>query len=100
MFYKHLYDKGVCKVSHLFDINGEPLSFSVFLNKFNIVNFDFIRYFGLVSAIPKDWRNSLRINFVGVRSSKNEEYFNTFLNCSRPSRFVYDDLIVYINKDC
>lgn len=57
VFDRYLYDKGSCLYIHnSFDENGTPFTFENFTTNYDISNFLFTRYWGLINAIPKDWR--------------------------------------------
>ena len=56
VFIKFLYDKGVKYVRNIFHEDGSPLSIAAFKTNFNLVNFPFTIYLGLVNSIPREWR--------------------------------------------
>ena len=49
-------DKGVMYVKDIIQENGKALNYLAFLQKFNITQCHFTTYWGLVSAIPRDWK--------------------------------------------
>ena len=58
MFDKYLYDKGIIYVQNCFDENGTPFTYDEFTTNHDILNFPFTRYWGLINAIPRNWRVS------------------------------------------
>ena len=58
LLYSNLYDKGVMKIIDLFDANNVPLDYLGFIRKYNVLNFPFTTYWGLIKAIPTQWRSN------------------------------------------
>ena len=49
------------KIIDLFDVNNVPLDYLSFIRKYNVLNFPFTTYWGLIKAIPSQWRSNLNI---------------------------------------
>ena len=60
-FCKHLFDKGLIYVKDLFDDNGVPFTYNHFCRIYDINDFPFTRFWGIIAAIPRLWRRS-RLN--------------------------------------
>ena len=58
IFYKQWYTKGIRTIEDLLTENGSFLTFHQFVNKYN-VNSNFLKYYGILSAIPAQWKNNL-----------------------------------------
>lgn len=58
MFDRYLYEKGIVYVQDCFDENGSPFTYERFTTNYDISNFPFTRYWGLINAIPRNWRVS------------------------------------------
>ena len=59
VFYQTWYDAGVTKISDTLSQNQDFLKWHEFAIKFNL-NVPFTTYYGLVNAIPKEWKANLR----------------------------------------
>lgn len=81
-----MYKKGVVKVDDLLDDNGCFLSFLAFKNKFSLDLLPFTTYYGIISAIPRHWKDNMAL--VNTK----EEMINTDLSLLR-SRHIYNSLI-------
>ena len=89
VFYKQVYDRGIIKIRQLFDDTGHPLSYHTLINKYDIARFPFISYFGLIAAIPNEWKDRYRLENLITCESPNESLLTKFINSKRPSKFVY-----------
>ena len=58
VFYQTWYDAGVIKISDILSQNQSFLKWHEFAMKFNL-NVPFTTYYGLVNAIPKNWKANL-----------------------------------------
>ncbi len=59
IFYKKWIDKGILTIADVTNCNGHILLKDEFCNKYNI-NVNFLDYLSFTSAIPKQWRSSIK----------------------------------------
>lgn len=62
MFYKEWYKKDVKSVGDLLDADNAFLDFKTFIGKFDINSVNYVHYYSLKSAIPKQWKDKLKID--------------------------------------
>jgi len=92
VFNNKMYNKGIYLVNHLLDVNLNFLSLDEVKKKFDIDNLNFLEYYGIIQAIPKEWKAKLT-NFVGS---------TTFVPDDHPmieSIGILKDLLFNTNKD-
>ena len=77
VFYQSWYDAGITKISDILNQNSDFLKWGEFALKFNL-NVPFTKYYGLVNAIPKDWKANLKNPIQNVEQ-------NTSLNTPKTS---------------
>ena len=78
VFYQTWYDAGITKISDILNQNQKFLKWHEFVTKFNL-NVPFTTYYGLVNAIPKDWKAIL------TNPIPNVTHANTTVNSLRNS---------------
>jgi len=83
VLYKKWLKKGIKCVQDLFDENGNLLTSKDLMSRFNM-SFNILHHLSLVKAIPKHWRNQMKMN---VQSQKVD-----------PEACVYDQIMVLTNK--
>lgn len=83
---KRLHMAGVIYVRDLFNENNINLSFNDFCNKYNIRKYPFTRYYGILSAIPNDWKLRMVMDRVTLPNEN-----NLIVNIN--SRTAYNSLI-------
>ena len=78
-------------VKDFFHGNGNTLSYNEFTTKFNITsNFPFTFYFGIIKAIPRDWKTGINLT---ENPSNNVLRLINFTNNLRPNKIIYDYLV-------
>ena len=85
VFYQTWYDAGITKISDILNQNQKFLKWHEFVTKFNL-NVPFTTYYGLVNAIPKDWKAIL------TNPIPNVTHANTTVNSLRTSS-IYSSLL-------
>ena len=81
------YDAGITKISDILNQNQKFLKWHEFVTKFNL-NVPFTTYYGLVNAIPKDWKAIL------TNPIPNVTHANTTVNSLRTSS-IYSSLLLH-----
>lgn len=61
VFYDFLHLKGIDYIHNFFDGNKRPLTYRGFVTAYNLDNFPFTLYNGLISAIPNSWKQDLQV---------------------------------------
>ena len=79
VFYHNWYHAGITKISDLLNSNSDFLKLHEFALKFNL-NVPFTKYYGLVNAIPKEWKANFK-NPVPIVEHNNTPV-NTLKNSS------------------
>jgi hypothetical protein len=70
VFYNDWYQCGCVYLKDLLNVEGDFMSFEQFVIKYHI-NCNILTYYGIISAIPKEWKHILRIQ--GDRSIVEED---------------------------
>ena len=74
-----------------FNDRGELLSFNAFRNKLKVTGFfPFTLYYGIVSAIPREWKLNLRIT---DEICDNVKRLTTFITHARCNKVVYNHFV-------
>jgi hypothetical protein len=82
-------EAGCFKIQHIFKETGQFLSYEEFQTMYNIENVDFLTYYGVVHAIPDEWKNTLRQN--NVDSSLTEDYLiEKFKSADKVAKLCYN----------
>ena len=81
-----MYVKGVLRVKDLFDNNLRPLSFGSFKQKYLLDAFPFTVFYGILSAIPRVWVESLNVLHI---ENTNEDLADTIQDIPFLSRYIY-----------
>ena len=76
--------KKLIYVEQLFN-NGKPISFMKAKRDFDL---DIMEYNGIISALPKEWRNNLKT----ANSVSTESLFGKYKSIKKPSQLVYREL--------
>lgn len=87
IFNKSWYDKGVTKIKHLYDVDNEQFySFNTFKNLYGIENKDFLQYYSLLSNIPQQWKNNIKLE-----SQQIQPYLliNNIMKIKKPNKYLY-----------
>ena len=61
IFYRNIFDKGIHYVHHFLNENGELYSNQEFNLKYGS-NINFLTYHGIISALPDEWKHSLKLD--------------------------------------
>ena len=59
IFYRKCYDKGIIKIRDILNEDNTFLSYNEFCIKYGY-NIDWVTYFGLIEAIPQDYKTIIR----------------------------------------
>ena len=65
-YYRHWHEKDIFVIADVVDDDGSFYSFTQFREKFNL-NVSFLEYYGLISAIPRDWKNIIKQSRSNVK---------------------------------
>ena len=88
VFYKEFLEAGIVKIGDLFDVNGKIKSFNTLRIK-QRSNIDFLRWYGIVQAIPGKWRSNTiahaNVNITNVQG--------VIIGCTLDNRFVPIDKV-------
>ena len=98
LFKKSLLDSNAIHVKDFFDDNASPLSYDTFTNNFNLRNFTFTLFFGIINAIPKMWRANLLPYLHTVND--NIKCLLTFCSAIKPTRHIYKSILNYTAPNC
>ena len=74
IFYKHWYRKGIRFIGDIVDNAGEFLNVDILEAKFDI-QINFLEYYSLRSAIPREWKQKLCSAYVNFREGPSTLYF-------------------------
>ena len=88
-FSKSLKNSSAFRVCNFINHDGTSVSYVSFVNKYHVY-IPFTIYFGIIHAIPIQWKHSRVENFD--IHDQNLRLF-TFLSASRPGNFVYNSLL-------
>ena len=91
VFYQFLHFKGIDYVYNFFNNDKLPLKYKEFVEVYNLDNFPFVWYNGLVSAIPTLWKQNL--NNTDYSYNHNEVLLNRLLGQKSVSQWAYGNLI-------
>ena len=101
VFYKQMYQTGIRLVEDLIDIDGNFMDFLQFREKHPRVTINFLKFQGLISAIPREWKQLIAQDRTCSLSLEEKRCCLVSVNndariCLRflRSRHVYDKLIV------
>lgn len=96
VMYKQLFENNVIYVRDLFNQNNSLLSLDQFKRKYQIESIPFTVYWGLVHAIPHNWRssNSLR----SESSNTTIDFYNSVLQALSVSQFIYTKQLKVYSK--
>lgn len=89
LFYRDFVDHGILRFGDLLSENGSILSYPEIKAKYH-VNCTFIKYYGLLKAIPKSWKRSICDKTNDNTNSLVDTLCN---NPEKPSRLVYQTII-------
>ena len=88
-FNKSLFDNNVHLVKDFFDDAGNPHNYTTFVSNYNLNNFPFTVFYGIIHAIPTTWRSDVpSVSNI----SENARLFISFDASSSPTKFVYKSL--------
>ena len=90
MYYKEFSEAGIMKIGDLFDVNGKIKSFNTLRIK-HISNIDFLRWYGIVQAVPGKWRCNT-IAQANVNISMIDQ--DVIIGCTLENRFVPLDKVI------
>lgn len=90
IFSNILRRKEAFKLHHFFDQDGNALDYNIFCTKCVLSRLPFTLYFGIFSAIPSSWKES--INCVHVQN-ENEQRLTKAISWSRITKYVYSYLV-------
>ena len=78
IFIKQLYEKGIVTFKDLLN-DGKVMSFIELKNKYD-VNINFVTYYGLLSAIPRNWKeHDVLINYAEDVVLSNDELLSQLI---------------------
>ena len=88
--YNNWIKKGIVYIHNLIDNNGKFMSYASFISKYSIST-DFVTYFGIINAIPKEWKDFIRAcnhisnvdicerNVVDIGKGKSQDFYSILL---------------------
>ena len=85
-----MYEKGVVKVGDLLDHNNQPLSLTNFKQKFALCTFPITLYYGIISAIPRHWKENFGNENLNVTE---DNVMDGVIHVPPLSRHIYKSLI-------
>ena len=97
IFYKHWSEAGINYVNDLLSNEGTLLNVNTFMAKYNLAN-EHLRFFGVISAIPHEWKNQLPDDPVppdGIKSNKIDKLQK---NRKIEKKFFYNLLTSYLEE--
>ena len=65
VFYPHWYNAGIICLGDLLDPKNNFLSLGDLVIKYNLQKFNYLEYYGLCRAIPRNWKSELKKNVSG-----------------------------------
>ena len=99
IFFRSFFNKGIIFVHQLFDNNGKLLSWEIFKQSYNLPNYLWLKYYGLIEALPNEWKNQglddviARIdvlkpvllkfdsqNYIDLAKANSKQIYNLLLN--------------------
>ena len=93
IFYKSLVDNDAIFVRSFFNIDGFALSYETFKTLFDITNFPFTLYYGIINAVPSSWKSNLTCSHIASSSLQN---YHLCERNQKISRLVYHRIIGHI----
>lgn len=90
VFYQFLYSKGIDHVYNFFNNDKKLMQFNEFVAVYNLDNFPFTRYNGLISAIPTFWKQNLQNTDYSY--NHNEDLLNRLLAHKSVSQWAYGNI--------
>ena len=92
--YNFMWQKGVKCIKDLFDHNNRPLTLRDFKEKYNLDYCPFTTYYGIISSIPRLWKDNLDT----ANPESVDMTFNTIQHVPSVSKHVYSNLIQSISS--
>lgn len=90
LFYVTLYENGITKIIDLFDLDtGRFYDYEQFCLEYGNNLVDYLTYYGIISAIPTEWRNILKKNLPSPLSEKWLDQFNLLCSKGKPIKVIY-----------
>ena len=90
LFYDEWYNSGICFLNDLMDEHGGFLSFDKFKSLYDI-NVNFLQYHGIISAIPRKWRNIIRLN--SPLETTESPMLRIVKGLGKPCKYIYGVLV-------
>jgi len=84
--------KGVNKISHMYTKRGKIMSYEEFIQKWN-VHTDFLVYFSIVKAIPRNWKDIIKNNSTGTSTLTELHTLEKLELLDKISKFAYSKII-------
>lgn len=84
IFHRQLYVKGVMYLGDLLDDGNTFLAYNQFMLKYDLQNFPFTSYFGIISAVPVHWKRSM-----GYTQNIKNNFVENICNTPFLSRVIY-----------
>ena len=78
IFWRNLFERGICFVRDLLDENGKFFSLEKFQHKYN-VHLNYLQYFLLIAAIPNHLKRDAMENVIPNRSILEEVFLRSIL---------------------
>ena len=91
IFYKEWYENGIIHVADLFQ-NGNLISYNTLTNIYHIET-NFIKYFSICSAIPREWKNKIKISGQTRPYNITSKVFSILSEHKKISRIFYWKLL-------
>ena len=99
IYYRKWYEAGIFTISDIV-VNGNIASFDEIANKFPIIRTDILKFYGLISILPSEWKNIINRNTnhnlnidlhsnTGYKINQLKKYSRT---CSSVVRILRDNL--------
>ena len=91
IYNKILANAGVNVIQDLLDDTGNFLTYMAFKRKYNHLNINMLQYFGIIHAIPQQWKTQMIANFEQFAVS--DPLYIKFIKLPKASRHAYELLI-------
>ena len=93
LFYSNLYLKGLKTLQHILLHDGNFITYEQFKEKFDVQHDCILFYNSIISAIPQNWKVSIRDNYNDHRNQPTQSNFQKVVNSLKPSKLIYSSLI-------
>ena len=91
VFYQFMHSKGIDHAYNFFNNDNKPMQYNEFVEVYNLDDFPFIRYNGIISAIPTLWKQNL--HNTDYSFNHNEDLLNRLLSQKSVSQWAYGCIV-------